>query len=43
VIAVFIDGGIENGALLMPGCGGRKRYRHRKEAYEIEKNIEDSG
>ena len=27
VIAAFLDGRIENGALLMPGCGGRKRLR----------------
>lgn len=29
VIAAFLDGRIENGALLMPGCGGRKRLRNR--------------
>jgi predicted Fe-Mo cluster-binding NifX family protein len=27
VIAAFIDGRIESGALLMPGCGGHKRLR----------------
>jgi hypothetical protein len=27
VIAAFLDGRIEGGALLMPGCGGRKRLR----------------
>jgi predicted Fe-Mo cluster-binding NifX family protein len=29
VIAAFLDGRIESGALLMPGCGGRKRLRNR--------------
>jgi predicted Fe-Mo cluster-binding NifX family protein len=29
VIAALLDGRIENGALLMPGCGGRKRKRRR--------------
>jgi predicted Fe-Mo cluster-binding NifX family protein len=29
VIAALLDGRIENGALLMPGCGGRKRMRNR--------------
>ncbi len=29
VIAAFLDGRIENGALLMPGCRGRKRMHHR--------------
>jgi predicted Fe-Mo cluster-binding NifX family protein len=29
VITAFLDGRIENGALLMPGCGGRKRMRNR--------------
>jgi predicted Fe-Mo cluster-binding NifX family protein len=29
VIAAFLDGRIENGALLMPGCGCRKRQRKR--------------
>jgi predicted Fe-Mo cluster-binding NifX family protein len=29
VIAAFLDGCIENGALLMPGCRGRKRMRSR--------------
>ncbi len=29
VIAAFLDGRIENGALLMPGCSGRKRSRRR--------------
>jgi predicted Fe-Mo cluster-binding NifX family protein len=29
VIAAFLDGRIERGALLMPGCGGRKRLRNR--------------
>ena len=29
VIAAFLDGRIEGGALLMPGCGGRKRLRNR--------------
>jgi predicted Fe-Mo cluster-binding NifX family protein len=27
VIAAFLDGRIENGAMLMPGCGRRKRLR----------------
>lgn len=30
VIAAFVDGRLENGALLMPGCRGRKRMRNRK-------------
>jgi predicted Fe-Mo cluster-binding NifX family protein len=30
VIAAFLDGRIENGAMLMPGCGRKKRYRHHK-------------
>jgi predicted Fe-Mo cluster-binding NifX family protein len=30
VIAALLDGRIENGALLMPGCGGRKRLRNHK-------------
>jgi predicted Fe-Mo cluster-binding NifX family protein len=34
VIAAFLDGRIENGALLMPGCGGRKRTRTRVRAWE---------
>ena len=29
VIAALLDGRIESGALLMPGCGGRKRLRNR--------------
>jgi predicted Fe-Mo cluster-binding NifX family protein len=29
VIASFIEGRIENGDLLMPGCGGRRRQRNR--------------
>jgi predicted Fe-Mo cluster-binding NifX family protein len=29
VIAAFLDGRIENGALLMPGCGSRKRMHNR--------------
>ncbi|MBN1568620.1 MAG: NifB/NifX family molybdenum-iron cluster-binding protein [Acidobacteria bacterium] len=29
VIAAVLDGRIENGAFLMPGCGGRKRKRSR--------------
>jgi predicted Fe-Mo cluster-binding NifX family protein len=29
VIAAVLDGRIEGGALLMPGCGGRKRLRNR--------------
>jgi predicted Fe-Mo cluster-binding NifX family protein len=29
VIAAFLDGRLENGALLMPGCGGRRRMRNR--------------
>jgi predicted Fe-Mo cluster-binding NifX family protein len=29
VIAAFLDGRIESGALLMPGCGCRKRQRNR--------------
>jgi predicted Fe-Mo cluster-binding NifX family protein len=29
VIAALIDGRIESGALLMPGCGGRKQMRNR--------------
>ena len=29
VIAALLDGRIENGALLMPGCSGRKRPRNR--------------
>jgi predicted Fe-Mo cluster-binding NifX family protein len=29
VIAAFLDGRIESGALLMPGCGGRKQMRNR--------------
>jgi predicted Fe-Mo cluster-binding NifX family protein len=29
VIAAFLDGRIESGALLMPGCGSRKRMRKR--------------
>ena len=29
VIAAFLDGRIESGALLMPGCGARKRLRNR--------------
>jgi predicted Fe-Mo cluster-binding NifX family protein len=29
VIAAILDGRIENGDLLMPGCGGRKRLRKR--------------
>jgi predicted Fe-Mo cluster-binding NifX family protein len=28
VIAAFLEDRIENGALLMPGCGGCKRMRH---------------
>ena len=28
VIAAFLDGRIERGAMLMPGCGRRKRSRH---------------
>jgi predicted Fe-Mo cluster-binding NifX family protein len=28
VIAAFLDGRIENGALRMPGCGGQKRSRN---------------
>jgi predicted Fe-Mo cluster-binding NifX family protein len=31
VIAAFMSGRIEDGALLMPGCGGRKKFRHRKD------------
>jgi predicted Fe-Mo cluster-binding NifX family protein len=27
VIAAFLDGRIESGAMLMPGCSGRKRFR----------------
>jgi predicted Fe-Mo cluster-binding NifX family protein len=40
VIAAFLDGRIENGALLMPGCRGRKRMSNcmarsgRKEAWK---------
>ena len=30
VIAAFIDGSIEGGALRMPGCGGSKRMRYRR-------------
>lgn len=30
VIAAFLDGRIENGAMLMPGCGRRKRLRFHK-------------
>jgi predicted Fe-Mo cluster-binding NifX family protein len=30
VIAAFLDGGIESGAMLMPGCGSRKRLRNRE-------------
>jgi predicted Fe-Mo cluster-binding NifX family protein len=30
VIAAFLDGRIENGALRMPGCGRRKRLRNRR-------------
>jgi hypothetical protein len=29
LIAAFLDGRIENGALLMPGCRNRKRERDR--------------
>jgi predicted Fe-Mo cluster-binding NifX family protein len=29
VIAALLDGRIESGALLMPGCGGHKRLRNR--------------
>jgi predicted Fe-Mo cluster-binding NifX family protein len=29
VIAALLDGRLEGGALLMPGCGGRKRSRNR--------------
>lgn len=29
VIAALLDGRIESGALLMPGCGGRKRLQNR--------------
>jgi predicted Fe-Mo cluster-binding NifX family protein len=29
VIAAFLDGRIESGALLMPGCSGHKRLRKR--------------
>jgi len=29
VIVAFLDGRIERGDLLMPGCGGRKKMRHR--------------
>jgi hypothetical protein len=29
VLAAFLDGRIESGALLMPGCGHRKRLRNR--------------
>jgi len=33
VISAFLDGRIESGALLMPGCGQRRRSRrHRKRA-----------
>ncbi len=31
VIAAFLDGRIENGALRMPGCGSQKRLRHRRQ------------
>jgi predicted Fe-Mo cluster-binding NifX family protein len=30
VIAAFLDGRIEKGAMLMPGCGRRKKFRHHK-------------
>jgi len=30
VIAAFLDGRIENGALRMPGCGNQKRLRNRR-------------
>ncbi|MBN2243910.1 MAG: NifB/NifX family molybdenum-iron cluster-binding protein [Acidobacteria bacterium] len=30
VIAAFLDGRLENGAMLMPGCGRRRRNRHQK-------------
>jgi predicted Fe-Mo cluster-binding NifX family protein len=30
VIAAFLDGRIENGALRMPGCGRQKRLRNRR-------------
>lgn len=30
VIAAFLDGEIENGAFLMPGCGRRKRSRQHR-------------
>lgn len=30
VIAAFLDGRIENGALRMPGCGNQKRVRNRR-------------
>jgi predicted Fe-Mo cluster-binding NifX family protein len=29
VVAAFLDGRIESGAMLMPGCGGHKRLRKR--------------
>lgn len=29
VIAAFLDGRLEDGPLLMPGCGGRRRLRSR--------------
>jgi predicted Fe-Mo cluster-binding NifX family protein len=29
VIAAFLDGRIESGEMLMPGCSGRRRLRHR--------------
>jgi predicted Fe-Mo cluster-binding NifX family protein len=29
VIAAWLDGRIESGAFLMPGCGGRRRLRNR--------------
>jgi len=28
VIAAFLEGSLENGEMLMPGCGERKRSRH---------------
>lgn len=30
VIAAFLDGRIEKGAMLMPGCGRRKKFRNHR-------------
>jgi predicted Fe-Mo cluster-binding NifX family protein len=44
VIAAFLDGQIENGALLMPGCGRRKQSRrHRYRSVKGQKTLRSEG